>query len=363
MDYYKVLGVEKNAPKDEIKKAFHKLAHKYHPDKKGGDEKKFKEINEAYQVLSDDGKRAQYDTYGSNFQNAAGGGAGGGFSGFQGGNFGFDFSDIFRQAGSGRRGGVEDIFESFFGGAGPRGGGRRGKDISVDILISFSESIFGVERKVRLNKIGVCDACEGKGAKKGSSMIKCKACGGKGKVIENKRSFLGTFQMESVCESCQGAGETPKEVCSVCSGEGVMKKSEELSVKVPAGIEDGEMIRYSGRGEAISKGTPGDLYIKIHVEKHPTWRREGINLVSDLNIKLTDAVLGATYNLKTLEGDIPLKIPAGISSGEILRIKGKGVPISGEKRGDLLVHIKIKIPTGVSKKDAELFNKLRENGL
>ncbi len=356
-DYYKILGIEKGASKDEIKKAFHKLAHKYHPDKKGGDEKKFKEINEAYHVLSDDAKRSQYDTYGSV----------GGFSdssqGFGGQGFGFDFSDIFRNAQGFGGSGVEDIFESFFGGGNAHSGRVRGRDISIDILISFSESIFGVERKVLINKIGTCDECGGMGAKKGTTMTKCKNCNGSGKVLENKRSFLGNFTTKRICESCMGTGEIPKEKCNACSGEGVVKKSEEIIVKIPAGIDNGEMIRFSGKGEAVPRGSSGDLYVKIHVEKHPVWRREGFNLTTDIELKLSEALLGSERSIKGLDGDVEFKVPAGISFGEILRIKGRGVPVDRTKRGDVLVKINIKIPQNLSKKEIEIASKLKESGL
>ncbi|MEI6296454.1 MAG: molecular chaperone DnaJ [bacterium] len=363
-DYYKILGVEKNATKDEVKKAFHKLAHKHHPDKKGGDEKKFKEINEAYQVLSDDSKRSQYDTYGSN---AFSGGAGqGGYSGFNNAG-GFDFSDIFRQAGGGQgfeSSNVEDIFENFFGGGrSQRTKARRGRDISIDLLITFKESIFGVEKKVSINKVGNCDACGGSGAKPGTSMVKCKNCNGKGKISETKRSFFGSFSTERVCEVCLGQGESPKESCIKCGGEGVLKKNEEINIKVPAGIQAGEMIRFSGRGEAVPGGNSGDLYVKIHIEKDRVFRRDGYNLVMDLEIKLTDSLLGANYNISTLDGDVNLNIPSGISHGEVLKIKNKGVFIDKIKRGDVWVNIKIKIPKNISKSDIELIKKLRESGI
>jgi len=361
-DYYKILGVEKNASKEDIKKAFHKLAHKYHPDKKGGDEKKFKEINEAYQTLSDDEKRSQYDMYGKGFQGGAGAG---GFSGF--GGAGFDFGDIFRNGGAGVEfdaSNVEDLFSTFFGGGrSTRGKSRRGRDISADILISFHDSIFGIERKLNISKVGNCDTCGGSGAKKGSEMVRCKTCNGAGRIIENKRSFLGTFATERVCDKCFGAGSTPKENCPLCKGEGVLKKTEEITVKVPVGIEDGQMIRFSGRGEAVPHGIPGDLYVKIHVEKHPVWRREGENLITNMEIRLTDALLGATHKLKTLEGETDIKIPAGFAFGEILRIKGKGVPNERGGRGDILIHISIKMPKKLSGKEEELVGKLKEAGL
>jgi molecular chaperone DnaJ len=363
MDYYKILGVEKNASKEDIKKAFHKLAHKYHPDKKDGDENKFKEINEAYQTLSDEEKRSQYDTYGKTFS----GGGPGGFSGFQGGGFGFDINDIFRGGGGGIEfdaSNVEDIFSTFFGGGrSGRGKVKRGRDISADILISFSDSVFGVDRKININKVGTCEACSGSGAKKGSSKDKCKNCNGAGKITEKKRSFLGTFATERICDKCFGLGEVPKDVCSGCRGDGVLKKNEEINVRVPAGIEDGQMIRFSGKGESVPHGASGDLYVKIHVDKHPVWRREGVNLATNLNIKLTDALLGSTQKLKTLDGEMDLKIPAGFSFGEILRVKGKGVPDERGGRGDMLVYINIKMPKKLSKKEEEFVEKLKEAGL
>ncbi len=363
MDYYQVLGVEKKASKDEIKKAFHKLAHKFHPDKQSGDEKKFKEVNEAYQVLSDDKKRAEYDTYGRVFSGAGNGGPSG--AGANGG-FGFDFSDLFRGGAGGNTSGpdLEDLFEGFFGGGG-RGqrSVRRGRDISIDIQITFSEAVFGTSRKVLISKVGTCDECKGTGAKKGTSMIKCDRCGGKGRLTESRGSILGSFTTERECEKCLGAGEVPKEVCAVCYGKGVLKKNEEMDIKIPAGIDDGEMIRLNGQGEAIPRGTPGDLYVKVHVERHPVFRRDGADLTMDLNIKLSDALLGANYDIATLDGDIKLKIPQGVSFGEILRVKGRGVPVDKHRRGDLLIRVLIKMPSKISKKSSEMIEQLKKEGL
>lgn len=357
-DYYQVLGIDKKASKEEIKSAFRKLAHKFHPDKNNGDEKKFKEVNEAYQVLSDDKKRAEYDTYGRVFEGGApGGGASGGF--------GFDFGDLFRGAG-GMGGGnpdLEDLFQGFFGGGGGGRRTKRGRDISIDIQISFADAVFGTSRNVLISKVGACDTCKGTGAKKGTSQVKCSQCGGKGKITESRRSILGTFTTERECDKCFGVGEIPKEACLECYGKGVLKKSEELNIKIPAGMDDGEMIRLSGQGEAVTKGTAGDLYVKIHVEKHPTFRRDGNDITMDLNIKLTDALLGASYDIETLDGNIKLKIPQGVTFGEILRVKGRGVPIDKHRRGDLLIRILIKFPTKLSKKAGDMIEKLKEEGL
>jgi molecular chaperone DnaJ len=362
-DYYNILGVDKTASKDEIKKAFYKLAHKYHPDKKEGDEKKFKEVNEAYQVLSDDSKRSKYDQFGSGFENMGGGGYGGQYQGgFGGAGFeGFDFSGF-------QNGGMDfdlnDIFSDFFGGGMGRGKtqARRGRDISTEIQISFSESIFGVTRRILITKTSQCNTCHGSGAKKDTKMEKCKNCNGQGKIHEAKRTILGTISTTKVCDTCLGAGEVPKDLCDTCKGKGVLRKEEEVTIAVPAGIRDGEMIRMSGLGEAISKGTTGDLYIKINVAPHSIFRREGSDLVMDLNLKLTDALLGVKYPIKTLDGDIEVSIPEGVTMNEILRVKGKGVPTK-TKRGDLLIKLNIKMPNKLSKKSKELIEELKKEGI
>ncbi len=353
-DYYNVLGVEKGATKDDIKKAFRKLAHRYHPDKKGGNESKFKEVNEAYGILSDDKKRAEYDTYGQTFGGDGGGNPFGGAGGF-------DFSGFQGAAGQGfNSADLGDIFGEFFGGGGRRSNVKRGRDISIDFEISFEESIFGAVRKVLLNKTSTCSDCEGSGAKAGAKMKKCEKCNGQGNVHETKKTFFGTFTNTVECSTCHGSGEIPKELCKKCGGVGVIKKEEEITIKIPAGIENGEMIRLSGAGEAVSRGIAGDLYAKVHVSRHSMFRREGYNLVMDLNIKLTDAILGGEYTINTLDGKLKLKIPKGASFGEILRIKEKGVPVDTRRRGDLLVHLNIQLPAKLSKKTEKLIKELKE---
>lgn len=354
-DYYQILGVEKSASKDDIKKAFYKLAHKYHPDKKGGDESKFKELNEAYQILSDEQKRAQYDTHGRVFE---GGGAGaegfGGFGGFDPSDFqNFDFGNL------------GDIFSEFFAGQGGSGRGRvkRGRDISIEITIPFADSIFGTERKILIPKMSVCSTCNGKGEKPGTSRKKCEHCNGQGKFHETKKSFMGTFTSMRECDACLGVGTVPEEKCSNCKGAGVFKKQEEVTVRVPGGIDNGQMIRLSGMGEAIAHGTPGDLYVKIGVVPHNTFSREGHNLVMSMPLKLSEALLGGERVVSTLDGPITIKIPEGVSVGEILRIRGKGVPLPGNKRGDLLVKLQIKLPNKLSKKAREAVERMKEEGL
>ncbi len=357
-DYYNILGVNKGATKDEIKKAFYKLAHKYHPDKKEGDEAKFKEVNEAYQILSDDGKRSKYDQYGSGFENMGGfGGAQQGgfegfdFSGFQGGNADFDFGNL------------NDIFSDFFGGGGGGAQQRRGRDISTEIQISFSDSVFGVNRKILITKTSQCTTCHGVGAKPGTKMETCKNCNGQGKIRENKRTILGTISSTKVCEVCLGAGEVPKEKCETCKGTGVLRREEEISLAIPAGIRDGEMIRMTGMGEAISKGTTGDLYIKINVAPHAIFKRDGHDLVMNLNLKLSEALLGTKYPIETLDGQIEVTIPEGVGINEVLRVRGKGVPMSKGKRGDLLIKLNIKLPSKLSRKSRELIEGLQKEGI
>jgi molecular chaperone DnaJ len=352
-DFYDILGVDKKASKDEIKKAFHKLAHKYHPDKKGGDEAKFKEVNEAYQTLSDDQKRQSYDTYGhAGAQGGYGGFGGGGPEGFG----GFDGADL------------GDIFNDFFGGGFSSSGGtrqERGRDISVDMEITFEESVFGVERKVVLGKTMQCATCSGSGAKPGTKMKTCATCDGKGKVTEMRRSFLGNFSTVRPCQTCSGSGQIPEEKCATCSGLGVHKKQDEIVIPIPAGIQNGEMIRMSGRGEGVARGVAGDLYIRMHVKSHALYRREGANLVTDLEVKLSDALLGGTYSLKGLDGkSFDVKVPDGVQHGDVLRMKERGIPnVNRGKAGDILINVKVKIPTRLSGKAKKLVEELKKEGV
>ncbi len=365
-DYYNLLGLQKSASKDEIKKAFRTMAHKYHPDKGGGNEAKFKEVSEAYSVLSDDKKRAEYDTYGRVFSGGAGGGAGP--SGFEGGGFeGFDFTDFASGKGFGGQGGVEfdlgDIFSDFFG---SRGGGARqarGRDISIDVELTFAESIFGTERRMLLNKTGACEVCKGTGARPGTAMDTCKTCNGKGKIHETRRSIFGSVQTARVCPECHGQGKVPKEKCAECHGAGILKRQEEIQVRIPAGIEDGEVIRLTGAGEAMKGGSAGDLYVKVHVGRHPLFHKEGSNLVMDLSVKLSSALLGDEYTIETLDGPLTVKIPSGIHHGEILRVKGKGVPVERSHRGDLMIKISIDLPSKLSKNARKLVDELKKEGI
>lgn len=354
-DYYKILDVEKNASQDDIKKAFRKLATKHHPDKKGGDEVKFKEISEAYSVLSDSKKRAEYDTYGRSYSGVNGNGGNGraswgGFGGQGQGGVEFDLNDIF------------EGFGDIFGGGRQSNARARGRDISIDIELTLKEAVFGVTRKVLLTKNNVCSTCDGSGADKQTGITTCTACNGNGKIRETRQSILGTFTTVRQCTVCDGRGSIPKVVCAQCAGRGVRKSEEEIQIAIPAGIEDGEMIRMTGRGEAVRNGTPGDLYVKVHVQKHTSIVRDGMHLKSALPIKLTDALLGASYTVITLDGPVTVNVPAGIKSGDLLRIREKGVK-NNNKRGDFLVKITIDTPQKLTHRARKLVEELREEGI
>jgi molecular chaperone DnaJ len=357
-DYYNVLGVDKKATEDDIKKAFRKLAHKHHPDKGGSDEK-FKEITEAYSVLSDVKKRREYDAYGQSFP---GGGAPQGGQGFG----GFDFNG-FQQ---GFQGGAEfdfgDIFGDIFNGA--RNGGQartpRGRDISIDIEIPFKDAVFGTTREVLLAKVSTCDVCHGNGAKPGTELETCKTCNGSGRVHEMRNSILGQFSSVRACTACDGTGKIPKEKCAECKGAGVKRKQEEIKITIPAGIDNGEMIRMPQQGEAVKTGISGDLYVKIHVKPHAVFRRDGSNLIMALPVKLTDALLGSTVSIETIEGKmIEVKIPPMKRAEELLRVAGKGIPNEGSHRGDLIIRLEVALPNKLSSKAKKTVEDLKSEGL
>lgn len=349
-DYYSVLGISKGATDEEIKKAFRKLAHQHHPDK-GGDESKFKEVSEAYAVLSDKKKRAEYDRFGSGFSGGAAG-TGQGFGGFDFSNFqGFEGMDI------------NDIFGDIFGGAARGRSSRRGRDISIDIELAFKDAIFGAERRVLITKQGKCSTCSGTGAKPGSETSTCKSCNGAGTIQETRNTILGTFTTQRECPDCFGRGSVPKDKCKDCKGAGVRKQEEEIKINIPAGIQNGEMIRMPGRGEAVSGGSAGDLYIKIHVQQDKDFSREGVNLVTNLELKLTEALLGTKRTITTLDGKEEITVPAGVNHGDIIKIKGKGVPYNGNNRGDILIRTNIALPKKLSRKSKNLIEELRNEGV
>ncbi len=356
-NYYETLGIDKKATTDDVKKAFRKLAQKHHPDK-GGDEAKFKEITEAYSILSDEKKRREYDNYGQTFQGGGPSGQGQGgnpfggfdFNGFGQGGVEFDFGDLFN-------GGFGDIF----GGGAQRA--RRGRDISIDIEVSFKEAVLGGHREVLITKVGKCDICKGDGAKPGTSMKTCETCNGAGKVHETRSSMLGQFSSVRTCATCDGTGKIPDHACDNCRGRGVLKRQEEIKVSIPAGIDGGEMIRMPGLGEAIKNGVSGDLYVKVHVKPHPVFKKDGANLVINAPLKLTDALLGTILSIQTIEGKVlDVKVPPMTGTEETLRLRGKG--ISTERGdGDLLIRLTATMPKKLSGKAKKAIEELKGEGL
>ncbi|OGY52546.1 MAG: molecular chaperone DnaJ [Candidatus Buchananbacteria bacterium RIFCSPHIGHO2_02_FULL_45_11b] len=360
-DYYKTIGVDKKAGADEIRKAYYKLAHQHHPHK-GGDEAKMKEINEAYGVLGNQEKRSQYDQFGSTFEQARsqGGSSGfGDFSGFArnadgqpgGQSFSFEFGDL------------GDLFGDLFGG-GRRGQSRRasrhsGQDIQAELAVNFSEAVFGTEKVLRLEKEAACQTCGGSGAEPGSKVITCKTCGGSGQVVRNIGFGLG---FPSVCPDCEGFGQKVEKECFACRGQGRNKQTRDLNVKIPAGIDHGQTIRLSGKGQAGTKGgEAGDLYLKIKIAPDARFARDGYNILTKAKISFTRAALGGKIEIETLDGKLWLKIPEGTQAGKVFRLKGRGVPVlHGRGRGDQLVEVIVETPVRLSRRQKELLRELGE---
>ena len=360
-DYYNLLGVEKTVSQEELKKSFRKLAHKYHPDKATGDEAKFKEINEAYQVLGDEKKRQQYDQFGAGFEQQ------GGFGG------GMNWEDFMRASrGQGGFGGANvnfngvdlgDIFgEMFgFGGRGGRRGAARGSDLQMDISLSFTEAVFGVEKELKLTKNSACDVCSGSGAEPGSAIKKCDECKGQGQVRRVQQTMFGAMQNVVQCGLCSGRGETPEKQCKQCGGDGVAKKENVINVKIPAGIHDGASIRLAGNGEYPGPGgQSGDLYVVVHVKKDAAFVREGNDIFTEVHISFPQAVLGDKIEITTLDGKKKLVIPPGTQSHQDFRLKGLGVPyLRGSGRGSQFVKVIVDIPKKPNKKIKKMVEELQ----
>lgn len=361
-DYYSILGVSKSASADEIKRAYRKKAHEYHPDKGGGNEEKFKEVNEAYQILSDAGKKQQYDTYGSTF-NQAGHGGGQSYGGNPFGG-GFDFSGFGGFQGGGVEFDLGDIFSDLFGGNGGARSSRRGRgvDLEMPITISFEESIHGVSKKVTLEKTDTCEVCSGSGAKAGSKIITCSKCHGQGQIITHRKTMFGNMQQAVTCDVCEGEGKVPEVPCSECKGRGILRRQKTLEVAIPAGIDNGQRIRIQGEGEVGYKGSSrGDLYVVIKVQPSKEFVRDGYSLLKEIPVSFVQASLGAKAQVSTVDGKIEVKIPAGTQSGTVLKVAGKGVPhINSNKVGDLLLTVRVVVPSKLSKKEKELLEKLAE---
>ena len=346
-DYYELLGVSKSADDAELKKAYRRLAMKYHPDRNPGDsaaEEKFKDAKEAFEVLGDPQKRAAYDRFGHDgVSNSASGGAGaGGFGGA-------DFSDIFG-----------DVFGDIFGGGGGRGGSRArgGSDLQYNLDLTLEESVAGVEKSLKIPTQVGCDVCAGSGAKPGTSTSKCETCGGMGQV----RMQQGFFSVQQTCPTCRGAGEQISDPCSKCRGAGRVQEQKTLSVKVPAGVDTGDRIRLSGEGEAGEKGGPsGDLYVMVQVKKHSIFERDDDDLLCTMPIDIITASLGGELEVPTLTGKVNLKIPAGTQTDKVFRLRGMGVkPVRKSSAGDLLCRVQVEVPISLTAEQKELFEQLRE---
>ena len=358
-DYYEVLGISKTASEDEVKKAFRKAAVKYHPDKEGGDEAKFKEVNEAYEVLKDQQKRQRYDQFGhAGVGGASGAGAQGNpFEGF--GGFGnsqgveFDFG-----------GGLGDIFGQFFGGATQNNQGpRRGRDVETSVTLSFDEAVFGTEKTINLTLDDECEHCHGSGAEPGTEIKTCPDCQGSGQQIRVMNSIFGQIQQAVTCPTCGGKGKIPEVKCSVCHGKGTTRQSVDITVKIPAGIDDGATIRLRERGEAVLDGAKGDLYVHVRVKAHKKFTREGNIILSYEHVSMVDAALGTEIDVDTVDGKVRMKVPAGTQSGADFKLSGHGVPnLRTESRGPHIVGIIVDTPTKLSKKQKELLEEFKGGG-
>ncbi len=354
-DYYEVLGIQKGASTDEVKKAYRKMALKYHPDKNPDDreaETKFKEAAEAYEVLSDQNKRARYDQYG----HAAFSGAG---QGFHAGDMSME--DIFDSFG--------DIFSDFgFGGFGGsrRGGGQRvskGSDLRIKVKLNLSEIANGIEKRIKVKKYVSCESCDGTGAKNGNSYSTCSTCQGTGQITRVTNTFLGQMQSTSTCPSCHGQGKTITHKCDACYGEGIISRDETISFNIPAGVAEGMQLKVSGKGNAARRGgINGDLIVLIKEEKHPELIRDGNDLLYNLYLGLPDAILGSTVEIPTIESKVKIKVDPGTQPGKILRLRGKGLPdVNGYGTGDLLVSINVWIPRNITNDEQKVFEKLKDS--
>jgi len=352
-DYYAALGVQRDASEDEVKKAFRRLAHAHHPDK-GGDQKKFKDINEAYQILSDKTKRQQYDQFGSAvFEQGASSRPGSGFGGFEGG-INLDLDDL------------GDLFGSAFG-FGSRHAVRelRGNDIQTEISIDFLDSVRGVTKTLKLYKHDACERCDGNGAEPGTKRETCSSCKGSGQVQHMNRTIFGTIQTSTLCQTCQGQGSKPTQLCTSCKGAGVERKTKELQLHIPGGIIDGEAVKLSGAGEYPGPGgKPGDLYVQVRVKTHPTLQRDGYNVLSTVRIPYTTLTLGGSITLETVDGTGELKIPEATEAGAVFKLRNRGFvhPRSGN-RGDQLVTVQPLVQSKLNKEQRRILENLRDMGL
>jgi molecular chaperone DnaJ len=353
-DYYNILGVSKSASDDEVKKAFRKKAHEYHPDKKTGDEAKFKEINEAYQVLNNKQKRAQYDQFGSDYVNGQPQGGAGGFGGFSSGGVNINMDDL-----GDMFGGFGDMFG--FGGGGRQGAGsREGEDMQLLVDIDFRDAVFGIEKEIGFRKRVKCAKCSGNGAEPGTKIETCQTCKGTGKVAKVQRTILGNMQVQAICDDCHGEGKKITKKCSDCHGVGSSEENVNIKVKIPAGISEGEVIRLTGQGGAGELGAPaGDLYLKVRIKDDARFERDEYDIRTKADIDFVQAALGDKIDVETVEGVVRLKIPAGTQTSTIFKLRGKGITkLRGSGRGDQLIEVIVKTPSSLSRKQKSLFQEL-----
>ena len=353
-DYYEVLGVGKGASPDEIKKSFRRLAVQYHPDR-GGDEAKFREVNEAYEVLKDDSKRKRYDQFGHAGVGSSAASDGNPFAGFGGGaqDFSFDFGDL----------GLGDIFGSFFGGdSGGRRRQNRGQDVETTIEISFEQAVFGTEVDLSLTMQDTCQHCKGTTVEPGYDLKQCDNCGGSGQVTNVMRTVFGNIQQSAPCPKCEGRGQIPEKVCTVCHGKGTQRRNQVVRLKVPAGVDDGATIRLREHGEAIAHGPKGDLYVNIRVKPHKKFTREGDLILSSEHLNMVDAALGTEIEVDTVDGPVRMKVPSGTQSGTDFKLSGHGVPhVNKSSRGAHIVTLAVDTPTKLNKSQKDLLESLRDN--
>ena len=363
-DFYEILGVSKSSSQDEIKKAYRKVAMQYHPDRNPGDkpaEEKFKEAAEAYEVLSDTDKRAQYDRFGH--QASSPGRGGGGYSG----GAGMNMDDIFSQFGD--IFGDESPFGSFFGGGsgrrsqGGRSRGTRGSNLRVKIKLNFEEIAKGTKKTIKVKKYVHCNTCNGSGAKDKNSVQNCSTCGGSGQVRRVQNTFLGQMQTVTTCPTCNGEGSTVTHKCSACKGDGRVYGEETVAIDIPAGVQEGMQLSLSGKGNAGERGgSAGDLIVLIEEESHPQLHRDGLNVAFDLHISIPDAVFGMQVEVPTIDGRAKIKIPPGTQSGKIFRLKGKGFPnVNSYEKGDQLIQVNVWTPQHVSTAEKEMLEKLQQS--
>lgn len=368
-DYYKILEISKDASPDEIKRAYRKLAKKYHPDANTGAEKetaeaKFKEVNEAYSVLSDEQKRAQYDRFGSNFEQAGFGGGAGGYGGFG----GFDFSG-FGNGGMGVDIDLDDILGSVFGGgfggfggSAKKQGPSKGADLRYNMTISFEEAAFGVKKTINVSRNENCDTCHGSGAKPGTKVINCDKCGGKGKIQMTQNTIMGSFATVKVCDKCSGTGKVVETPCETCSGHGTVRKTRKIDISIPAGIDNGQAIPLQGEGDVGRKGGPnGDLFIVVNVQPHKMFERRGYDIFAEIKVPFTKLVLGGEIQVPTLESEVAFSIPAATQDGAKFKLREKGIPnLNGRGRGYLEFTVKVDIPKKLTDEQKEALTKFAE---